>query len=786
METRDNYKINNNYLFSKLEELYEELYPCVNHNKYFNDNKFNNNLSDIAKNFLKNNNFFTNCQEMIFNIVDNLYVSFDEVSKNTINIIFSNINDNLLIPNIHFLKFIGNCLSFITKKNRCNFFIMRFLKHPNYKSFIKDSDAILKKIIKFNNEDELIYIKLYDFQIKNITSNLKYLNFENILKSKLMELNPSKSFLRNDLSIGQRVSRKNLKFRRKFKSFGNKFSEYVSPTELRNYILDDPIIDWFKYFGELNGYIPDESINGDYDYFKFLLNRGNEFEEYVLKYLEDNHGEDIIKISKQNEYFNQENVKKTINAMDNKIPIIYQANLKSDTMNIFGIADLLIRSDKLFEYFNIHNKNVNEIEKRDDLYVVFDIKFSSLYENSNELLKNKGSMKCYKGQIYLYNKILNEIQGTDNKYGFVLGRRFVNFKSENLNGLKHLGVIDFKENDKKWCEKAEEGIEWIRWIRKEGYKYHPQNNPIHELLPNMNNRLDYPWHRMKKELSVQKSELTLLWSFGKKHREECLKQGITSFKDPNFSTDKVKLNSGRKRVLDEIISKNTGGSDLNNRFKRRRIMNISDNISDKKDEISFYVDFEFLNSCDLNFDYGSKTHLYMIGLGYVDPISEKWCYEVFIPRNLNDTDEKSNIRNWLFRMNQIKRKYNYEKYRLFHWSKAEPSLYNKLNDKFMFRCNFEWHDLLQEFRKIPFAQEGVFDFNLKNVAKMMKKKGLIKTEWNSSVIDGLGASIAIINGLKKYENIHEIKELKEIIYYNEVDCKVLCEMHQYLQKQLKL
>ena len=66
---------------------------------------------------------------------------------------------------------------------------------------------------------------------------------------------------------------------------------------------------------------------------------------------------------------------------------------------------------------------MNEIEKRDDLYVVVDIKFSSLYENSNELLKNKGSMKCYKGQIYLYNKILNEIQGTDNKYGFVLGRR---------------------------------------------------------------------------------------------------------------------------------------------------------------------------------------------------------------------------------------------------------------------------------------------------------------------------------------------------------------------------
>ena len=29
---------------------------------------------------------------------------------------------------------------------------------------------------------------------------------------------------------------------------------------------------------------------------------------------------------------------------DKKIPIIYQANLKSESMNIFGIADLLIRS----------------------------------------------------------------------------------------------------------------------------------------------------------------------------------------------------------------------------------------------------------------------------------------------------------------------------------------------------------------------------------------------------------------------------------------------------------
>ena len=57
---------------------------------------------------------------------------------------------------------------------------MRFLKYANFDSLMKDSDAIQKKIIKFDNET--IYIKLYDFQIKNITSNLKFQNFENFIK----------------------------------------------------------------------------------------------------------------------------------------------------------------------------------------------------------------------------------------------------------------------------------------------------------------------------------------------------------------------------------------------------------------------------------------------------------------------------------------------------------------------------------------------------------------------------------------------------------------------------
>ena len=49
----ENYKININYLFCKLEELYLDINPnkCMNKIGYFKENKINNNLSIIAKNF---------------------------------------------------------------------------------------------------------------------------------------------------------------------------------------------------------------------------------------------------------------------------------------------------------------------------------------------------------------------------------------------------------------------------------------------------------------------------------------------------------------------------------------------------------------------------------------------------------------------------------------------------------------------------------------------------------------------------------------------------------------
>ena len=54
------------------------------------------------------------------------------------------------------------------------------------------------------------------------------------------------------------------------------------------------------------------------------------------------------------------------------------------------------------------------------------------------------------------------MQSSNNCYGFVLGRRFVNFKSENLDGLKNLGVIEFDDFDV------------LHYTRKNYQKIHPK------------------------------------------------------------------------------------------------------------------------------------------------------------------------------------------------------------------------------------------------------------------------------------------------------------------------
>ena len=85
----------------------------------------------------------------------------------------------------------------------------------------------------------------------------------------------------------------------------------------------------------------------------------------------------------------------------------------------------------------------------------------------------------------------------------------------------------------------------------------------------------------------------------------------------------------------------------------------------------------------------------------------------------------------------------------------------------------------------PVTVHGALNYSLKTIAKALNKHKLINSVWDTSspCSNGLNAMILANNLYEK--NIQEINcepIMKEIIYYNEIDCKVMWEIHDLIRR----
>src|SRR5688572_24118672 len=62
---------------------------------------------------------------------------------------------------------------------------------------------------------------------------------------------------------------------------------WVSASSTRNYVLDDPLIDWLERHGKTRGFSPDGEASYDErtDFLTFIFRKGNEFETAVVNHL---------------------------------------------------------------------------------------------------------------------------------------------------------------------------------------------------------------------------------------------------------------------------------------------------------------------------------------------------------------------------------------------------------------------------------------------------------------------------------------------------------------------
>ena len=538
-----------------------------------------------------------------------------------------------------------------------------------------------------------------------------------------------------------------------------KVSYGVSATELRNYFLNDPILDWLNLYGEEKGYQKDKEENS---YSLYWMNRGNEYEDILIDDLK-NKNFTFKNVKEDYPKFCHDGFEDTLDYMREGIEIIYQGFLLDEEKEIYGIPDLLIRCDTFHKLFNFDVPIIYPTNKDFSwTYFVVDIKCSTIKLNNDNKISNQLGKKVFKSQIYIYNSILEKLffnNSSSQPFGFLLARRVV---KNNVVQDNNICAINFDEENIR--DEVEQALSWIKKVREKGMNWDIDNPTRNELKPNMKNKRDYPWSNAKQIIANKQKELTRIWHVSSKIRDNCKENDFPN----HFTCDKKKL------IISKMF-KSDSDEEIENDYDTVDLSSIL-----KKDTLNFYVDFEYINGSDLSFDKYPRTHLYLIGVGYFD---NNWKYKSFFPNQINDRDEKTVLHKWIQFMNETTKKLNYNKYQIIHWSKAEPSLYKRLKELFLLRTKLDWIDLQPILKKSCIVFDNMKNYSLKNVAKTMKNMGFIETNWEDNVVDGLGANMIIIKGIKN--QIGDINGFDDIIKYNEVDCKVMYEIIKFLSSFTK-
>jgi hypothetical protein len=590
----------------------------------------------------------------------------------------------------------------------------------------------------------------------------------------------------------------------------------ISPSSIRNYLLNDPLLDWFKYYNITSiNQIPikrDNTTNLNFtnisnnnsDFINYIMEQGIIFEQNVYMYLCNNFKNkyNIVKVAESYEARSYDKFLETVECMKKGVDIIYQGVLHDYKNKIYGCPDLLIRSDKLKDIFKDtnfthNNKPANKLNLNFH-YVVIDIKHSTLYMASNNInLLNNNSIPAYKGQIYLYTKALGEIQGYTSKYGYILGKLWTCTKNNKTiygyNFLDKLGTLDFENYDNMYINMVKNAINWVLRVRNEGYNWRLLPLPtIPELYPNMKNEKDGIYRKLKNDLNNIINEITSVWMCGYKKRLIAHEKKIYSWKDKRCVAKNLGFNNGKiAKTLDKILNINRQQNkliDFGTIKKDNNWRNFGDDI------LEIYIDFESINSnfghCVFNgndnYIYNTNDIIFMIGIGWV--FNNEYKYKVFIIKQNNIDSEYEMINEFYNFIDHLLIETNKRECIYIHWSNAEPIHYNKLlkrHNNNMRILNF--FDLYKLFYDNNIIINGALNFSLKTIAKAMNKHKMINTVWDNTnpCSDGLNAMLYAFKLYKNNNNVNiDEPTMRNIIHYNYIDCKVLYEIIQYLRKSI--
>jgi hypothetical protein len=588
------------------------------------------------------------------------------------------------------------------------------------------------------------------------------------------------------------------------------WDEWVGASRTINFCCEDPLLDWLNAHGETRGFVRDGQPRADglsTDFREFIFRKALEFEATVVAELSRRHDARTI-CGASGESRDREKVEATWQAMCDGAEIIVQGALWNAETQTYGAPDLLVRSDVLQRIFpdslseSHARQGAPDLVLADHHYRVVDVKFTTL-----ELLRDghagSGHLK-HMVQIWLYNEALGRIQGFTPDAGYLLGRRWKQSKERGDSALDRLARIDRDRTFDAGTSLrmlAANACDWVRRVRHEGASWQVLPEPsVPELRPNMRNTEDQPWHRAKGEIARTLEDVTLLPRVTPDKRAVALACGVCRWTDARCSATLFGITGDTyEAVVDAVIAANHSSEHGALVFPDR----VTTNESMWREPVApeFYVDFETVSDLDEDFSTfpvaGGQPLIFMIGCGYLAGPSDRrvWTHRVFTASSLTLAEERRIIDEWLAHMAAVcdDAGVTLDVARAFHWSPAETSnLTNAYNAAFVRQGEpawprVPWIDLLNKVVKAqPVTVRGAFGFGLKAVARALHTYGFIDTLWQDSATDGLGAMVGAWSchheARRRGVPMADLDLMREIEDYNEVDCKVMCEVLSYLRK----
>jgi hypothetical protein len=574
--------------------------------------------------------------------------------------------------------------------------------------------------------------------------------------------------------------------------------DWISGTSVKNFMQDEPILDWFNiYYEKKKNILKQSSFKIDKNICENpFLQKGLIFERQIYEDLKRKFPNDCKELYNQNidGEINEENFNRTKKAIEEGIPIIMQASLMEPNLKLRGVADLIVRTDYLKKIFK--NKITLDIDSerlpkkfKKKYYVVIDIKYSHLTLCvKDNLIRNNGRMKAYKSQLLIYNLILGSIQGYTPSRAYIMGKSWnidsKNYPERGFDCYDLLGTINFEKFDKNYINKTKLAIEWIRNLRKNGHKWSPLNPEIKEMCCNLSNYEDEPWRELKKQIVEQTKDLTCIWNIGKKVRDIAFDKNIRRYDQPECTVENLNLKPSKTTEIIRQILKVNSIEEKNNILPKKIVTKKYKWYKVYRNE--FYIDFETF--CDIpdfvnhNSSKNNGIFLFMIGVGFER--NGKWIYKCFKCKNKTILEERRIIKKFkkYIDKNKIDSK---KKTRFVHWSYAEKNILDKVLDRHkkllkMWWDDILWTDLCELFKSEPIVIKGATNFKLKVIARAMYSHKMIKTKYNDdSIKNGMIASLI---AHEYYNNNKDSERLNEIISYNEIDCKVLWDILKFLRR----